>query len=190
MSTATANGDASSKGAQPASKQFKPSAAGKALDGARKQAGSPVDAQNRSVAPTRTGATTTATSSCARAALASPRPVLAPYNCLLVCLEPFIYFPHALTLLRNASQHTPDADNALQQETNTYTTEGLDWYQPHHTATDQLAQPRQWLRQVPTQVPVSITVVFRQASQRAPIVPTRTLHSKIDTQLHHYIYTC
>ena len=53
MSTATANGDASSKGAQPASKQFKPSAAGKALDGARKQAGSPVDAQNRSVTPTK-----------------------------------------------------------------------------------------------------------------------------------------
>lgn len=91
MSTATANGDASSKGAQPASKQFKPSAAGKALDGARKQAGSPVDAQNRSVAPTRTGATSTAASSCARAALAHPRPLFAPCNRLLVCLKPFIY---------------------------------------------------------------------------------------------------
>jgi hypothetical protein len=52
MSTATANGDAGLKGAAASSKQqFKPSAGGKALDGARKQAGSPVDGQNRSVAP-------------------------------------------------------------------------------------------------------------------------------------------
>ena len=52
MSTATANGDAGLKGAAPAGKQqFKPAAGGKALDGARKQAGSPVDGQNRSVAP-------------------------------------------------------------------------------------------------------------------------------------------
>jgi len=172
MSTATANGDASAKGAQPASKQqFKSSAAGKALDGARKQAGSPVDAQNRSVAPTRAGATSTAASPCACVALAHLRPVLAPCNRLLVCLEAFIiYFPHALTLHRNISQPTPDADNALQQEANTYTTEGLDWHQPHHTATDQLAQPRQRFRQVSTQVPISITtegnrrLVFRQAS--------------------------
>lgn len=93
-----------------------------------------------------------------------------------------IYFPHALTLHRNTPQHTPDADNARQQEADTYTTEGLDWHQPHHTATDQLAQPRQWLRQISTQVPISTTVVFRQASQRAPIVPTRTLHGKIYSQ--------
>jgi hypothetical protein len=52
MSTATANGDAGLKGAAASNKQqFKPSAGGKALDGARKQAGSPVDGQNRSVAP-------------------------------------------------------------------------------------------------------------------------------------------
>lgn len=52
MSTATANGDAGLKGAAPTGKQqFKPAAGGKALDGARKQAGSPVDGQNRSVAP-------------------------------------------------------------------------------------------------------------------------------------------
>ena len=52
MSTATANGDAGLKGAAPPNKQqFKPAAGGKALDGARKQASSPVDGQNRSVAP-------------------------------------------------------------------------------------------------------------------------------------------
>lgn len=52
MSTATANGDAGLKGAAPTGKQqFKPAAGGKALDGTRKQAGSPVDGQNRSVTP-------------------------------------------------------------------------------------------------------------------------------------------
>jgi len=163
MSTATANGDASSKGAPPASKQqFKPGGAGKALDGARKQADSPVDAQNRSVTPNKTtaGATSTAASPCVRAALAHPRPDLAPCNCLLVCLAALVvYFGHALTLhlCRITSQHTSDADNARKQKADTYTTEGLDWHQPHHTATDQLAQPRQWLRQVSTQVPISIT---------------------------------
>jgi hypothetical protein len=95
MSTATANGDASSKGAQPASKQFKPSAAGKTLDGARKQAGSPVDAQNRSVAPTRTGATSTAASPCARVALAhlclSSRPTIA---CLFASRHLYTFLTH------------------------------------------------------------------------------------------------
>lgn len=145
MSTATANGE--HKGAQAAAKQqFKPSTAGKSLDGARKQAGSPVDGQNRSVASMPSNRLASGS-----VHLPASPPCFAPLGPTITRMFASViklYFGRALSFTCFASRPISDADNAFAQETNPCTTQSLDWHQPYYSATDELAQPRQWLRQI------------------------------------------
>lgn len=159
MSTATANGDAGLKGGPATNKQqLKPTAGGKALDNARKQAGSPVDGQNRSVAPMpsiRPGPGSTPLAKLP--ACPTPPP---PHNFAHVCRGNIIPFRHALTLERMSFRRRPNADDAVQQKADPNTTESLDWHKPYHTAADKLSQSCQWLRQVP--IKIGTTTAQRQ----------------------------